>query len=131
MLRGMRMRMMLLYQNCCSGGCDPCVWERYSDHLKDYQAALTRWEDERLCRDEVSRTMNDRSSEEEFISGDRATIRNVRTKTLSYLNGTLVDVLGPDGTTTVPRWEVRPVGGRRVLRLPPKMLALQRPAAME
>jgi len=113
--------------DCCGGGCDPCVWQSYSDYLKDYQAALTKWEERGLCLDEVKTKLQARTADD-FIAGDRATIRNVRTQSLRYLNGTLVDVLGPDGTTEISRWEVRPVGGRRILRLPPKMLELQRPS---
>merc|ERR1712205_270959 len=106
---------------------DPCVWQSYSDYLKDYQAALTKWEERGLCLNEVKTKLQARTADD-FIAGDRATIRNVRTQSLRYLNGTLVDVLGPDGTTEISRWEVRPVGGRRILRLPPKMLELQRPS---
>jgi len=30
-------------EECCGGGCDPCVYDRYYDALRRYREALQLW----------------------------------------------------------------------------------------
>lgn len=30
-------------EECCKSGCEPCVFDRYSDALERYQEALREW----------------------------------------------------------------------------------------
>lgn len=32
-------------EECCKGGCEPCVFDRYYDALERYRAALQAWLD--------------------------------------------------------------------------------------
>jgi hypothetical protein len=32
-----------LREECCGGGCDPCVYDRYSDAMERYRDALQAW----------------------------------------------------------------------------------------
>ena len=31
-------------EECCRGGCDPCVFDLYRDELARYEATLRQWE---------------------------------------------------------------------------------------
>ncbi|TMG80724.1 MAG: oxidoreductase [Betaproteobacteria bacterium] len=33
--------------DCCHGGCDPCVFDLYEDELERYEQALRAWESRR------------------------------------------------------------------------------------
>jgi hypothetical protein len=33
-----------LPEECCGGGCDPCVYDRYYDALERYREALRLWQ---------------------------------------------------------------------------------------
>ncbi|MEC9408162.1 MAG: oxidoreductase-like domain-containing protein [Pseudomonadota bacterium] len=33
-----------LDSDCCETGCDPCVWDMYSDQVRAYERALKDWE---------------------------------------------------------------------------------------
>jgi hypothetical protein len=33
-----------LPEECCGGGCDPCVYDRYSDAMERYRDALQAWQ---------------------------------------------------------------------------------------
>jgi len=32
-----------LLEECCKGGCEPCVFDRYSDAVERYREALAAW----------------------------------------------------------------------------------------
>ena len=32
-----------MLEECCKGGCEPCVFDRYSDALERYREALAAW----------------------------------------------------------------------------------------
>mmetsp|Transcript_152030 Transcript_152030/g.488135 ORF Transcript_152030/g.488135 Transcript_152030/m.488135 type:complete len:166 (-) Transcript_152030:224-721(-) len=116
--------------NCCGSGCDPCVWEVYHDHLKAYQVALARWEAAGAAAAVAAAAVAGPPSPREpgrFDVGDRARLCNFKTKRLLHMNGLAVDILGEQsspGSGTM-RWNVRPVGGHRVLALPADKLAFQ------
>ena len=106
--------------NCCGSGCDPCVWERYHDYLKDYQSRLVNWE---LKHTSPSQHLGEDTPQnsDEMQPGSRATLRNFQNKRLLHMNGLFVDILREEDQRSnrdVRRWRVRPVGGQRVLRLP-------------
>ncbi|NEX63908.1 oxidoreductase-like domain-containing protein [Noviherbaspirillum galbum] len=31
-------------EDCCQSGCDPCIFDRYTDDLQRYRQALREWE---------------------------------------------------------------------------------------
>jgi len=33
-----------LPSDCCETGCDPCVWDMYSDQVRAYERALKAWQ---------------------------------------------------------------------------------------
>lgn len=35
-------------EDCCQSGCDPCIFDRYTEELEKYRQALRQWE-ERLA----------------------------------------------------------------------------------
>ena len=38
------------YEDCCHGGCERCVFERYEHALERYEAALRAWEERRATK---------------------------------------------------------------------------------
>ncbi|WP_348674615.1 oxidoreductase-like domain-containing protein [uncultured Abyssibacter sp.] len=34
-----------LDSDCCETGCDPCVWDMYSDQVRAYERALKAWQE--------------------------------------------------------------------------------------
>lgn len=116
--------------NCCGSGCDPCVWEVYHDNLKRYQRLLTDWEDRHAVKPQEE--VRDQPANG-FKRGDRARLKNFKTRRLLHMNDVLVDVLCEDASmnSDVRRWQVRPVGGSRLLRLPSDKLELYRARCMD
>jgi hypothetical protein len=39
---------------CCKGGCDPCVFDLYAAALERYRADLRAWEERQASRDDQS-----------------------------------------------------------------------------
>lgn len=39
-------------EECCQSGCDPCVFDRYSEALEQYRAELRAWEAKRAASQE-------------------------------------------------------------------------------
>jgi hypothetical protein len=37
-------------EDCCKGGCDPCVFDLYDAALERYEAALQAWQERRAAR---------------------------------------------------------------------------------
>lgn len=36
---------------CCNSGCDPCVFDLYTEELERYRAALRAWEERQAAKD--------------------------------------------------------------------------------
>jgi hypothetical protein len=37
-------------EDCCQSGCDPCIFDRYSEDLARYREALQEWEKRNALR---------------------------------------------------------------------------------
>ncbi|HEY2815681.1 MAG TPA: oxidoreductase-like domain-containing protein [Casimicrobiaceae bacterium] len=37
-------------QECCGGGCSPCIFEQYDDALRRYEADLKLWRERQMKR---------------------------------------------------------------------------------
>lgn len=37
-------------EDCCQSGCDPCIFDRYSEDLARYRQALQEWEERNALR---------------------------------------------------------------------------------
>eukprot|EP00928_Gymnodinium_smaydae_P028424 TRINITY_DN21684_c0_g1_i2.p1 TRINITY_DN21684_c0_g1~~TRINITY_DN21684_c0_g1_i2.p1 ORF type:complete len:179 (-),score=15.53 TRINITY_DN21684_c0_g1_i2:261-722(-) len=103
--------------NCCSGGCDPCVWEVYYGDLGIYQRDVLKLTSGGGGGGAMpAQAQPPRNNSDADLKGvDRARIRGMRTKRGRAANGLAVNVLGEDPKTK--RWRVTIVGTTRVLSL--------------